>query len=703
MSKLVIVESPAKAKTIKRYLPKGYNVEATMGHVIDLPKSRMGIHVDEDFKPDYITIRGKGKLLDKLKKEAKKSDKVFLATDPDREGEAISWHVANALGIDPDSDCRIEFHEITKRAINNAFDHVRSVDMDLVNAQQARRVLDRLVGYSISPFLWKKIKRGLSAGRVQSVVLRIIVDREKEIEVFVPKEYWNLNLDVKTRDAQDVFLATFFSENGKKLKINNADEADRLEKIVQAHPEMTVIKVDKRKNKQQPPLPFTTSTLQQTAYRVLGFTSQRTMRLAQSLYESGYVTYIRTDSTRLAPEAIADAKDYILEHYGEEYLGTKRTAKKNRNVQDAHEAIRPASVAAEPKTMLSKLDHDEYRLYTLIWQRMMASQMAAAVYNVVSADIACDNLIFKVKGDTLRFPGFTKVLTSAVRKSNPLPELHEGQTIDLVKIHKEQKFTTPPPRYNEASLIKLLEEKGIGRPSTYAPTIATIKSRNYVEVENKRFKPTELGITVNAMISEYFPDIVDPQFTAKMESGLDDVAEGKIDWVSLMNTFYGPFKKELDHAQENAQKIEIKDEVTDVICEKCGRHMVIKNGRYGKFLACPGFPECDNTKPYYEKTPGICPKCGGTLVKRRSKRGRTFYGCENYPNCDFTSWDQPVADKCPHCGNTMFQKGLGKRKKIYCAQCDANEAKKTVKKGKTHHAKKTTKHQSQSEQQHRIV
>lgn len=677
MRTLVIVESPAKAKTIKKQLPRGYQVEATMGHVIDLPKSRLGIDVEHDFKPDYITIRGKGKLLAQLKKDAKKSDRVLLATDPDREGEAISWHVANTLGIDPKSPCRIEFHEITKRAINDAIDHVRSVDMDLVNAQQTRRLLDRLVGYSISPFLWKKVRRGLSAGRVQSVVTRIIVDREKEIESFVPEEYWNLNLDVSKIEDSRIFLAVFHSEDGQIKKIPDAKEADRLEAIVKAQPDMTVQKVQKRKNEQRPPLPFTTSTLQQSAYKALGFTSRKTMSIAQRLYESGRVTYIRTDSTRLAPEAIDEAKSYILENFGEKYLGKQhRKAKKSKNVQDAHEAIRPASLYATPDSLKTQLEADDYKLYRLIWQRMAGSQMAPAVYDSIRADIACDNLIFKVKGDTMQFDGFTKVMPNSARKDNPLPPLQEGDAIHLEKIHKEQKFTNPPARYNEASLIKLLEERGIGRPSTYAPTIATIKSRNYVEVEDRRFKPTDLGITVTNMMEDYFPDIVDPQFTAKMETELDNVANGSEDWVHVMEGFYGPFKHELEHAQEHASKIEIKEEVTDVICDKCGAHMVVKEGRYGKFLACPNYPECKNTKPYFEKTGGICPKCGGDLVKRKSKKGRTFYGCSRYPDCDFVTWDKPVADKCPKCGNTMFQKGLGKRKRIYCFQCEGEPGKK---------------------------
>lgn len=684
MSTLVIVESPAKAKTIKKFLPKGYNVQATMGHVIDLPKSRIGIDVDDHFKPDYITIRGKGKLLQKLRSEAKKSDEVLLATDPDREGEAISWHVANSLGIDPQSQCRIEFHEITKRAVNDALNNVRSVDMDLVNAQQARRVLDRLVGYSISPFLWKKVKKGLSGGRVQSVITRIIVDREKEIEDFVPEEYWNLDLDVKKGNS-DVFIANFYSENGKKIKIPNAEEADRLEEIVKENQNYLTIKnVSTKSKKQKVPLPFTTSTLQQTAYKALGFTTQRTMRIAQQLYEGvqvkgrgqiGLITYIRTDSTRLADEAKAESKQFITEKYGEKFVGFSKKAKKGKNVQDAHEAIRPVSIYNTPESLKDSLEPEQYKLYSLIWQRMLASQMSPAVYDVTKAEISCGPLVFKVSGEVMKFPGFTKAAPKLAKRNNPLPKLEEGDVLDLVKIEKVQKFTNPPSRYNEASLVKLLEEKGIGRPSTYAPTIATIKSRNYVEVENKMFKPTELGITVTDLMKEYFPDIVDVAFTAKMEDQLDDVAEGTENWVHVMDNFYGPFSKELKHAQETAKEITIEDPVSDVVCENCGRKMVIKTGRYGKFLACPGFPECKNTKPYYEKTGGKCPKCGGDLVKRRSKRGRTFYSCSNYPNCDFMTWDLPVAEKCPVCGNTMFQKGFGRRKRIYCAQCESEKDK----------------------------
>jgi len=683
-STLVIVESPAKAKTIQKYLPAGYEVQATMGHVIDLPKSRIGIDVENGFKPDYITIRGKGELLKKLKKEAKKNQEVLLATDPDREGEAISWHVANTLGIDPQSQCRIEFHEITKRAVNEALGNVRRVDMDLVNSQQARRIMDRLVGYSISPFLWKKVKKGLSGGRVQSVITRIIVDREKEIEAFVPEEYWKLNLDLKKTDDPAVFVAEFHSENGKRLKVKNKEEADRLDGIVQDNKDhLQVSAVETKPKKQAPPMPFTTSTLQQTAYHALGFSTQRTMQIAQQLYEGveikgrgqiGLVTYIRTDSTRLADEAKAEAKEFIQKKYGKDFIGPGAAKNRKNNVQDAHEAIRPSSILNTPESLYGSLEPAQYRLYKLIWERMVASQMSAAVYDVTKADVTCGSLLFKVKGEVLRFPGFTKVLSTSTKRDNPLPVLEKGDPLDLVKINKEQKFTTPPPRYNEGSLVKFLEEKGIGRPSTYAPTIATIKNRNYVEVKNKLFYPTELGITVTDLMKEFFPDIVDMAFTAKMEDGLDEVANGKLNWVQLMEGFYDPFSKELSNAQENAQRVKLVDPESDEICELCGRRMVIKDGKYGKFLACPGFPECKNTKPYLEKTGGKCPECGGDLVKRLTKKGRTFYSCSNYPKCEFKTWDLPLKEKCEVCGNTLFQKGLGKRKRKYCIHCEeANE------------------------------
>ncbi|MEG2448882.1 MAG: type I DNA topoisomerase [Eubacterium sp.] len=678
---LVIVESPAKAKTIKKYLPKGYEVQATMGHVIDLPKSRIGIDVDHHFAPDYIKIRGKGELLKKLKKEAGKADTVLLATDPDREGEAISWHMANFLGIELDTKCRIEFHEITKRAVNAAIDNKREVDMDLVNSQQARRILDRLVGYSLSPFLWKKVKKGLSGGRVQSVVTRIIVDREEEIAAFVPEEYWGLDLQLKKNQDKMVFLSRFYSEDGKKKTIKDEADASRLEQVVLQNP-IAVADVKKRVRQQKPPLAFTTSTLQQEAYKVLGFTTQRTMRIAQQLYEGveverkglvGLISYIRTDSTRLADEAIEEAKQYIESNFGSDYQGSTKKTVKKKNVQDAHEGIRPSSVFNIPEEIRDSLEKDQYKLYKLIWDRMIASQMSDAEYYVTDVDVVCKNLLFKTKGEIMKFKGFTAVYKPAASAEKDdakrLPEFEIGEKLNLVKINKEQKFTKPPARYTEASLVKILEEKGIGRPSTYAPTIATIKSRDYVEVVEKHFIPTELGITVTRLMKEYFADVVNLTFTAEMEERLDKVAEGETDWSSLLENFYGGFKKELDHAQEVAESVTIADPESDEICELCGKRMVIKKGKYGRFLACPGFPECKNTKPYFEKTGGICPECGGDLVKRTSKKGRTFYSCANYPTCEYMSWDLPVAEKCPECGQTMFQKGLGKRKKIYCEKC----------------------------------
>ncbi|MGL4548972.1 type I DNA topoisomerase [Eubacterium aggregans] len=683
-STLVIVESPAKAKTIKKYLPKGYEVKATMGHVIDLPKSRLGIDVANHFQPDYIKIRGKGDLLKKLKKEAKKADNVLLATDPDREGEAISWHVANFLKMDPADSCRIEFHEITKKAINAAIDNKRQVDMDLVNSQQARRILDRLVGYSLSPFLWKKVKKGLSGGRVQSVVTRIIVDREKEIQAFVPEEYWTIDADLKKQKDKAVFTASLHSEKGKKLKISNGIEADRLEALLKGEGEFVVSGVKKRVRKQKPQMPFTTSTLQQMAYQALGFTTQRTMCIAQQLYEGvdimgrgqiGLVSYIRTDSTRLADEAVAAAKDYIETQFGKEYLGGGKSAVKKKNVQDAHEAIRPSTIDLTPDSIASSLEKDQYKLYKLIWERMIASQMSEAEYYVTDVDILFGVLLFKAKGETIKFKGFTEIMESKSKKDNILPELSEGKVLDLKKLHKDQKFTKPPARYTEATLVKVLEEKGIGRPSTYAPTISTIKNRDYVEVKEKYFYPTELGVVVTDLMKEYFADIVDEAFTAKMEESLDEVATGGENWIDLLDKFYSGFKGELENAQENAQSVKVEDPESDEICELCGRRMVIKKGKYGKFLACPGFPECKNTKPFLEKTGGICPDCGGDIIKRVSKKGRTFYACSNYPECEFVTWDVPVVEKCPVCGNTMFQKGFGKRKRTYCAKCSGNEAK----------------------------
>ncbi|AFA48715.1 type I DNA topoisomerase [Acetobacterium woodii] len=676
---LVIVESPAKAKTIKKYLPKGFEVEATMGHVIDLPKSRIGINIENNFAPEYIKIRGKAALLKSLKSAAKKADQVYLATDPDREGEAISWHMANFLEIDLTTKCRIEFHEVTKKAVNAAIENKREIDIDLVNSQQARRILDRLVGYSLSPFLWKKVKKGLSGGRVQSVVTRIIVDREEEIEAFIPEEYWNLELLLKKTDDPIEFISKFYSEDGKKKTITIAEEAQRLEKIVDANA-IIVDKVKKRIRYQKPPVPFTTSTLQQEAYKVLGYTTQRTMRLAQQLYEgveikgsglTGLITYLRTDSTRIADEAVLESKAYIKQHFGDEYLGSEKKVGKKKNVQDAHEAIRPSSIMLTPEKAKESLEPDQYRLYKLIWERLLCSQMSDAQYYVTDVDIACNNLIFKTKGETQKFDGFTRVNRNPNKSEDSiLPELSVGDDLIRLKTTKEQKYTKPPARYTEASLVKILEEKGIGRPSTYAPTIATIKNRDYVEVIEKHFKPTELGVTVTHLMKEYFSDVVNISFTADMEDRLDSVSEGKTDWVELLRNFYGDFEKALTNAQEKAEAVTIADPESDEDCELCGRRMVIKKGKYGRFLACPGFPECKNTKPFFEKTGGICSLCGGDIVKRTSKTGRTFYSCNNYPDCDYMNWDMPIPEKCPVCGSTLFQKGLGKRKSIYCDKKD---------------------------------
>ncbi len=671
---LVIVESPSKAKTIEKYLPKGYEVQATKGHLIDLPKSRMGIDVENGFEPDYIKVRGKAPLLNMLKKEAKKADQVLLATDPDREGEAISWHMANFLEIDPNSDCRIEFYEITKRAVNEAIENKHPVDMDLVNSQQARRILDRLVGYSISPLLWKKVKKGLSAGRVQSVVTRMIVDREEEIKAFVPKEYWTIDLDLKDTDDDKAFKAELRKRKNKKIEISSKEEADAVEREIRENP-IVVTSVKKKERVQKAPLPFTTSTLQQTAVNALGMSSQRTMRTAQELFEgvnikgrgmTGLITYLRTDSTRLAPEAVEEAHNYIESQFGKDYSNSQmRTAKKSRNVQDAHEAIRPTSMDLDPDSIRDSLTNDQYRLYRLIWQRMIASQMSPAVFEVHDVDLKSGDLSFRARGEKMIFDGFTKV-TGYNKKTVEIPEMSEDSKIELLKVNKEQKFTQPPARYTEASLIKQLENNGIGRPSTYAPTISTIKNRGYVEVEDKKFVPTELGYIVTDLLKKYFTDIVDVSFTAEMEEGLDKIAEGGEEWKNLIDLFYKDFKTELDKAQEEVEKIEIKDPVTEEICEFCGANMVIKTGKYGKFLACPNFPDCKNTKPFLEKTGGICPECSGDLVKRKSKKGRTYYGCSNYPDCEFMTWDLPLPDKCPTCHKTLFQKGLGKRKKIYC-------------------------------------
>lgn len=666
---LVIVESPAKAKTISKFLGRGYKVEASMGHVRDLPKSQMGIDIEHGFEPKYITIRGKGELLDKLKKEAKAAGRVLLATDPDREGEAISWHIAQLLDIDTDKPCRIEFHEITKGAVKDALKHIRPINKNLVDAQQARRVLDRLVGYSISPLLWRKIRKGLSAGRVQSVALRLICDRQQEIDNFVPQEYWTLAALLST-DKGDAFEAKFYGKGNAKQELNKKEDVDAVISAIH-NASFVVDKIEKGQRKRRPSAPFITSTLQQEASRKLNFTAKKTMSIAQQLYEGvevgsegmvGLITYMRTDSVRVSQEARDEARKYIEQRFGIEYVPAKPNEFKNRKgIQDAHEAIRPTSVWRSPDDIKSFLSRDQYKLYELIYNRFIASQMSDAVYDTVSVNIKAGEYIFKVSGSTLAFPGHLAIYIEGQddeedEQEQKLPPLEEGQQLVLKKWLPEQHFTQPPPLYTEATLVKALEEKGIGRPSTYAPIISTIIERGYVVRDKRALKPTELGTVVNSMLKEHFPNIVDVGFTAQMEQQLDDVEEGQKNWRNVIDEFYYPFKEVLDKADRSIEKIDVPDEQSDVICEKCGRQMVIKQGRYGKFLACPGFPECRNTKPLVEELNVHCPKCGGHIQIRRSKRGKRFYGCENYPQCDFMSWDEPSGKLCPECGQPLVVK-----------------------------------------------
>lgn len=682
--KLVIVESPSKATTIKKYLGKGYKVVASMGHVIDLPKSQLGVDTEHGFEPKYITIRGKGDLVKSLKKEAKNADKILLATDPDREGEAISWHLANLLGVDGKSDCRVTFNEITKTAVKAAIKQPRAIDEKLVNAQQARRVLDRIVGYKISPLLWKKVKKGLSAGRVQSVATRLICDREAEITAFVPEEFWTVDAEL-IKDKKK-FLAHFYGLNGKKQALKTKADADAvLQKLEGAV--YTVADVKKGQRTKKPAPPFTTSTLQQEAGRKLGYTTLRTMRAAQQLYEGvnvaghgtiGLITYMRTDSLRISAEAQSAARDFIGQQFGAEYLpGTPRVYKTKKSAQDAHEAIRPSLPELSPALVKDSLTPEQFKLYKLIWERFMASQMADAVYDTVAAAIDANGVTFKATGSTVKFAGFTTLYTEGKdveeEKEGKLPELAKGDTPKLSALKPEQHFTTPPPRYTEASLVKALEELGVGRPSTYAPTIATITTRGYVVREQKTLAPTELGMLVTDLMKEHFDNIVDVTFTANMEEKLDEVEEGSVEWHKLIADFYEPFQQEVDEAEEKIGDVEVKDEVSDVPCDKCGRMMVYKHGRYGKFLACPGFPECRNAKPIIVDTGVPCPKCGGRIIEKKSKRGKVFFGCEKYPDCDFTSWDKPLSETCPACGSHLFQK-LTRSGKKYCPKCNPAEA-----------------------------
>ena len=686
MSNLIIVESPAKAKTIEKYLGKNYEVIASMGHVRDLPKSKIGVDIENNFEPDYINISGKGELIKKLKDKAKKADNVFLATDPDREGEAISWHLAYILGIEPDKCNRVTFNEITRSGVEMGMNDVRSINIDLVNAQQARRILDRIVGYKISPFLWKKIKKGLSAGRVQSVAVLLIVDRENEIKGFKTEEYWSVEAELSSPSSKKKFIAKLNGKNGKKLKIENKEQCDSILADLE-NSVFTVGEVSKKIKEKSPAPPFTTSTLQQEASRKLGFQSRRTMKVAQELYEGvevgslgavGLITYMRTDSLRISAEATREAAECITEKFGKQYLPPKtRLFKSGKNSQDAHEAIRPTMPKLAPEDIKANLTSDQYKLYKLIWSRFIACQMANAKLDTVSVSINADVYDFKASGYSVIFDGYTVLYEESSddkqEKGSVLPEMKEGDVLKKYSLTGEQHFTAPPPRYTEASLIKALEENGIGRPSTYAPTITTIIARMYVEREGKSLKPTALGEVTTELMKDVFSDIVNVEFTAKMEGELDGVEEGRADWKSILRDFYVGFEENLKNAEKqmDGTRVKIPDEETDEICEKCGRKMVIKMGRFGKFLACPGFPECKNTKKIVEETSGICPICKGKILIKKSKKGKKYFGCENNPKCGFMTWDAPTKDICPKCGSTLLKK-TGKDAKIYCSNesCD---------------------------------
>lgn len=683
---LVIVESPAKAKTIERYLGKKYKVKASMGHVRDLPKSQLGVDTEHDFEPRYITIRGKGPVLKELKTAAKKAKKVYLAADPDREGEAIAWHLAHSLDLDLSSDCRVVFNEITKDAIKDSFKHPRMINMDLVDAQQARRILDRLVGYKISPILWKKVKKGLSAGRVQSVALRLIIDRENEINEFKPEEYWTI--DGTFLKGKESFEASFFGVNGKKHPLKTKEDVKEILSKLKGS-KFSVEKVTKKERKRNPAVPFTTSTLQQEAARKLNFRAKKTMMIAQQLYEGidlgkegtvGLITYMRTDSTRISNTAIEEVSAFIDQTYGKNFLNTtKRTAKKNENAQDAHEAIRPTSTLRKPADVKHVLSRDQLRLYKLIWERFVASQMAPAVLDTMSVDLENNGLTFRANGSKVKFPGFMKVYVEGKddqleEKDKMLPDLKEGDTVLSKDIEPEQHFTQPPPRYTEARLVKTLEELGIGRPSTYAPTLDTIQKRGYVALDNKRFIPTELGEIVLNLIIEFFPEIINVEFTAKMEKELDSVEEGTIEWVRIIDSFYQDFAKRVEKAEAEMQEVEIEPEYAGVDCEECGHPMVYKMGRYGKFMACSNFPDCRNTKPIVKDIGVKCPTCHeGNIVERKSKKRRIFYGCDRFPECEFVSWDKPIERKCPKCENMLVEKKLKKGIQVQCVNCDYKE------------------------------
>ncbi|MCA0990216.1 type I DNA topoisomerase [Pseudalkalibacillus hwajinpoensis] len=680
---LVIVESPAKAKTIEKYLGKKYQVKASLGHVIDLPRSQMGVDVENNYAPKYITIRGKGPVLKEIKDAAKKAKKVYLAADPDREGEAIAWHLAHSLKIDEQTECRVVFNEITKDAVKDAFKQPRPINMDLVDAQQARRVLDRLVGYNISPLLWKKVKKGLSAGRVQSVAVRLIIEREKEIQNFEAEEYWKIKASFEKDGEQ--FEAGFYGVDGKKTDLQSREDVDNVLKRIEGD-QFNIQSVQKKERKRNPALPFTTSSLQQEAARKLNFRAKKTMMLAQQLYEGiaigkqgtvGLITYMRTDSTRISETAKDEAKEYIEGKYGDTYLSAKKPAKKQSGKsQDAHEAVRPTSVMRDPSEMKAYLKRDQLRLYKLIWERFVASQMAPAIMDTMSVDLENNGTTFRATGSKVKFKGFMKVYVEGnddnkKEEDKMLPDLEEGMNVSTSDIDPTQHFTQPPPRYSEARLVKTMEELGIGRPSTYAPTLDTIQRRGYVALEDKKFVPTELGEIVLELILEFFQDIINIEFTAGLENDLDKIEDGEAEWISVINEFYQNFEQRLKVAEEEMKEVEIKDEPAGEDCEKCGSPMVIKMGRYGKFMACSNFPDCRNTKPILKEVGVTCPKCKeGNVVERKSKKNRLFYGCDRFPECDFLSWDKPIKRPCPKCGDLLVEKKTKKKKEIKCVNCD---------------------------------
>ena len=681
---LVIVESPAKAKTIEKYLGKRYKVIASMGHVRDLPRSQMGVDVEDNYEPKYITIRGKGHVVKDLKKYAKKAKKVFLASDPDREGEAIAWHLSKILELEESKENRVVFNEITKDAVKESFKHPRGIEMNLVDAQQARRILDRLVGYNISPVLWKKVKKGLSAGRVQSVALRLVIDRENEIRNFKPEEYWSIEGEFRYNKSK--FTAKFLHYKNKPYKLKTKKDVEKITSELNGD-EFEITNVNKKEKKRYPANPFTTSTLQQEAARKLNFKARKTMMLAQQLYEGidlkrqgtvGLITYMRTDSTRISQTAKDEAKSYIAEKYGKDYI-SNRKAKGKQGDQDAHEAIRPTSTLRTPEEMKAYLTRDQHRLYKLIWERFVASQMAPAILDTVALDVTQNDIKFRANGQTIKFKGFMTLYVEAKDdkdndKENKLPKLNQGDKVTATQIEPAQHFTQPPPRYTEARLVKTLEELKIGRPSTYAPTIDTIQKRNYVKLESKRFVPTELGEIVYEQVKDYFPEIIDVEFTVNMETLLDKIAEGDIGWRKVIDNFYGSFKLDVARAEEEMEKVEIKDEPAGEDCEVCGAPMVIKMGRYGKFMACSNFPDCRNTKAIVKTIGVTCPKCkDGDVVERKSKKNRLFYGCSNYPECDFISWDKPIGRDCPKCNYYLMEHKKGRSSQVICSNCDYKE------------------------------